>query len=164
MAKNYLSDGTDDLLTVDKNDPAIDQCEKNTAYLFDTEIQLSFDRRAGATRIMATTRKDRSYVFPKNKQYEWKEDVIRDLFQSVITRKSKPITEEEIDAVSICDDCGKEIEPHGDLTAEATALASRNAFGRPLCRDCRQIEKNKIESSTSNSSISNNTNTTEVPE
>jgi len=158
--KNYLADGSGDMLKIDKNDPESPQCEKNTAYLFDIEIQLNIDRRAGGKRIIATTRKDRTNIFP-TKPFDWNENAVREYFGATIDRPSNP--NDNIDDLPVCADCESTIAAVGELTPEATATACAAQFGRPLCKECRTKEKEKLQEEKNHQDglISNTTNNTE---
>lgn len=48
-------------------------------------------------------------------------------------------------AVFICEDCKKPIQPRGQASAEAIARKSKSDFGRCLCVACAQAEKDRIE-------------------
>lgn len=48
-------------------------------------------------------------------------------------------------AVFICEDCKKPIQPRGQASAEAIARKSKSDFGRCLCVACAQAEKERIE-------------------
>lgn len=48
-------------------------------------------------------------------------------------------------AVLICEDCKKPIQPRGQASAEAIARKSKSDFGRCLCVACAQAEKERIE-------------------
>lgn len=45
----------------------------------------------------------------------------------------------------ICADCGAEITAYGEFTAEQMATRAYQKYGKPLCINCAQAEKLKIE-------------------
>lgn len=144
--KNYVESagggGVGDALKVDANDPERPDTEKNTAYIMDTEIQLRCDKRGGATRFIATTRKDRSGRFP-TQPFEFTGEAIRKYFGKIIDQAGKPV-ELSSDLKEItCEavDCGNAIEPIGTYTAKQIAEESRKQFGMVLCRECRKKMK-----------------------
>jgi hypothetical protein len=143
QTKNYVdSHGSkDDMLKVDQNDPDRPDTEKSTAYIMDTEIQLKADRRAGAVRFMATTRKDRSGKFPT--AFEFTGEAVREYFGQIIDQVSKPVELTGDLKPITCDTAGCEntIEPIGQYSAQQIAQESRRQFGLALCQDCRRKAK-----------------------
>lgn len=135
--KNYVSGDGSEMFTVDKNDPDKPAAEKNTAYIFDTELQLEADHRGGKTRYMATTRKDRTGKFP-NKKWEFTGEAVREYFGSIVDETSKPTSQ-----FCECDQCGGIIEPYNDMLPADVVKASRKHYdGLALCSACRVAYKN----------------------
>lgn len=62
-------------------------------------------------------------------------------------KKAAPAPDETptAQAVFICEDCKKPIQPRGQASAEAIARKSKSDFGRCLCVACAQAEKERIE-------------------
>jgi hypothetical protein len=143
-SKNYV-DSDSEMFKVDKNDPETFQSEKNTAYIFDTVIQLSLKRKSNKNIYMANVRKDRSHRLPVE-EFEWQDGVLLKYFGDVIGRESKPINlEPDLVAPPVCEECGKPIESMGNFTIQEIADESIRKFGKALCRACRKplIEKQK---------------------
>lgn len=131
--KNYVSgEAGSEMFAIDKNDPETFQAEKNTAYIFDTELQLQADHRGGKCRYMATTRKDRTGKFPSGK-WEFTGEAVRSYFGLIVDTLGSPIIDN-----AVCDSCSGDIEPYNDMLPVEVAKASREHFnGQALCTKCR---------------------------